>query len=111
MSPLTISSIRDASGALVGASNIARDITQRKTAEQALAQAQDVLRRHAEELERRVQERTAKLEETIRSLDSFCYSIAHDLRAPLRAVGGSATNFGSITRINSMIWAGIICAG
>jgi signal transduction histidine kinase len=33
-------------------------------------------------------ERTSELQETIKSLEGFCYSIAHDLRAPLRATKG-----------------------
>src|SRR5205807_4180920 len=69
-------------------SKIAREISEEKKIERALAQAEASLRQHAEDLERRVQERTAKLQETIQSLDGFCYSIAHDLRAPLRALGG-----------------------
>jgi PAS domain S-box-containing protein len=85
---LSISPIRDGSGQVIGASKIARDISEQKKIERALAQAEASLRQHAEDLERRVQERTAKLQETIQSLDGFCYSIAHDLRAPLRAVGG-----------------------
>jgi signal transduction histidine kinase len=85
---LSISPIRDGAGQIVGASKIARDISEQKKIERALAEAQASLRQHAEDLERRVQERTAKLQETIQSLDGFCYSIAHDLRAPLRALGG-----------------------
>jgi len=85
---LSVSPIKDAAGRVIGASKIARDITEQKRIERALAEAQQQLRGHAEELERRVQERTARLQETIKSLDSFCYSIAHDLRAPLRALAG-----------------------
>ena len=67
-----------------------RDITERKKAELALHQAQDKLSQYAGNLEKRVAERTAALKETIHSLESFTYSIAHDLRAPLRAMNGLA---------------------
>jgi signal transduction histidine kinase len=40
------------------------------------------------QLEDRVQERTADLEESNRQLEAFCHTLAHDLRAPLRAIEG-----------------------
>jgi PAS domain S-box-containing protein len=48
------------------------------------------LRRHMEELEQRVGERTAELDTSNQALDAFAHSVAHDLRAPLRAMHGFA---------------------
>jgi two-component system, sensor histidine kinase and response regulator len=58
---------------------------------QQLIQAQNQLKQLNQRLEGEVEERTAKLKETNQSLESFCYTIAHDLRGPLRALQGFST--------------------
>ena len=53
--------------------------------------AQEEIRALNSGLEQRVHERTAELERTMRDMEAISYSIAHDLRAPLRSVNGFAT--------------------
>ncbi|HWN96977.1 MAG TPA: ATP-binding protein [Methylomirabilota bacterium] len=47
------------------------------------------------QLERRVAERTVQLNSSVKSLEAFCHSLSHDLRAPLRAIQGFMTVFES----------------
>ena len=62
--------------------------------EEALRASERQLREWNSELERRVAERTASLEETISDLEDFSHSITHDLRAPLRAIRSFAQILG-----------------
>jgi len=66
----------------------ATDTTKRKSVEKALHDAHALLTDKATHLESLVQQRTARLRETVGELEAFSYSIAHDMRAPLRSLQG-----------------------
>jgi PAS domain S-box-containing protein len=74
---VTISPIKERTGKVIGASKIARDITARKRAEQQV-----------QKLNAELNDRVAELAASNKELESFSYSVSHDLRAPLRQIDG-----------------------
>jgi PAS domain S-box-containing protein len=77
----TASLLYDREGQLVGSIESIRDITEAILAEEAIRKARD-------ELELRVNERTAELQSKNSEMERFVYTVSHDLRSPLVTIQG-----------------------
>ncbi len=76
---VAITAMRDSAGTLIGFSKVTCDLTERKRAEERV-----------QGLNRKLEQRVKDLTVSNRELDAFTYTLAHDLRAPLRHVNGFA---------------------
>lgn len=73
--------LRDTEGNIKAALSLGLDITNRKKTEEELKQ-------HRQHLEELVEKRTLALEDKNKELETFTYTVSHDLKAPLRGIDG-----------------------
>lgn len=78
---VSITALRSVDGQVTGFVGLTQDLTERRRAEED-ARTRNLV------LEHRVKERTAQLQASNLELEAFCYSVSHDLRAPLRHIDG-----------------------
>lgn len=71
----------DLHGKIIGLFSVGHDITARKSMEKEIQQLN-------QDLEKRVVERTLQLESANKELETFAYSVSHDLQSPLRGIDG-----------------------
>jgi PAS domain S-box-containing protein len=83
-----VSPVLDHHGEVESVLVVTRDMTDRIAAETLRLEAQEQLEAHAAQLEEAVRRRTIQLEHALKDEEQLCYTIAHDLRAPLRAMHG-----------------------